>query len=256
MPWRVLDYQHRIWSATLRAEPERRTLPPILTIVVHHGERGWTSPRRLHALVDGLDDLPELRRLVPDFELLVDDLCAVDDAALLRRPLGAFPKLTLWLLRDGREIDALLEHLAAWGGELERLARAEGSDKDVLVVLRYILRVAGKTSYETIRQRVAAAAPTFEESMASAEQQLIERGFEKGIAEGIEKGIAEGIEKGIEKGIAEGLKRSLTALLRARFGDLDAAAEARLAQATTEDLDRWTERVLVAQRVDDIFDDR
>jgi predicted transposase YdaD len=96
--------------------------------------------------------------------------------------------------------------------------------------------------------------------MASAEQQLIERGFEKGIAEGIEKGIAEGIEKGIaegiEKGIAEGLKRSLTSLLRARFGDLGPPTEVRLALATTEDLDRWTERVLVAQHIEDVFDER
>lgn len=238
MPWRVLGYQQRIWAALLRAEPERRSLAPVVTIVVHHGIGGWTAPRRLHALVDGLAALPELRRFVPDFEILVDDLGAVDDEGLRRRPLAAFPKLTLWLLRDGREIAALLDHLAAWGAELERLVHEDPSREDVLVVLRYILRVSGEVTYETLRQHIAAVAPALEEPMASAEQQLIERG----------------IEKGIERGIERGMRQTLARQLRARFGAIDAAAEARIAAASREDLDRWTERVLVASRIDDVFD--
>jgi Putative transposase, YhgA-like len=227
MPWRVLTYQQRIWDACLRAEPERRTLPPILTIVVHHGSQGWTAPRRFHAIIDGAEDLPELRPFVPDFELLIDDLSAVDDEGLQRRPLHPFPKITLWLLRDGREIAALLEHLAAWGAELERLVREDPGREDVLVVLRYILRVAGEWPYETLRQRIIELAPALEETMASAEQQLIQKGTQ----------------------------RTLIRQLRARFGPLDAAVETRIAKADADALDRWTERVLVAQRIDDLFDD-
>ena len=87
MPWRVLTYMQRIWSAILRAEPERTSLPSVIPIIVHHGEGGWTSPRRFHDLVEGLDELPELRPYTPDFELQIDDLALVDDEALQRRPL-------------------------------------------------------------------------------------------------------------------------------------------------------------------------
>jgi hypothetical protein len=91
MAWRVLTYVQRIWDAVLRAEPKRASLPPVVTIVVHHGEGGWSAPRRLHDLVEGLRDHPELRRYVPDFEMLVDDLASADDEALKARPLPAFP---------------------------------------------------------------------------------------------------------------------------------------------------------------------
>lgn len=47
----------------------------------------------------------------------------------------------------------------------------------------------------------------------------------------------------------------LVGQLRTRFGDLDAAAENRIAKATAEELDRWVERVIVAQRIDDVFKD-
>jgi hypothetical protein len=41
--------------------------------------------------------------------------------------------------------------------------------------------------------------------------------------------------------------------LRTRFGNLDAAAENRIAKATAEELDRWVERVIVAEHIDDVF---
>jgi hypothetical protein len=146
----------------------------------------------------------------------------------------SFPKVTLWLLRDGRKAAALVEHVAAWATELERLVQEDPLGEDVMVVLRYISRVAGETTYQPFRQRVADVAPSFEEAMASAEQHFI--------------------EKGIERGIEEGIKLTWTRILRARFGAIDAAAEARIAQATSNELDLWTERVLVAQRIDDVFD--
>lgn len=191
-------------------------------------------PRRFHELIDGIDDLPELGRFVPSFELLIDDLTTVDDATLQRRPLRAFPKITLWLLRDGREIGELLDHLSAWAAELEQLVREDPDRDDVLTVLRYIWRVAGDVAYETLRDRIADVAPTFEETMASVEQQLIEIGREQGREQGVQ--------------------RTLARQLRLRFGDLSAADEARLANATPAELERWTERVLVAQRLDDVFD--
>ncbi|MBX3226747.1 MAG: Rpn family recombination-promoting nuclease/putative transposase [Labilithrix sp.] len=233
MPWRVLTYQQRIWASVLRAEPERTTLPPIITVVVHHGPDGWQAPRTFHAMIEGLDGLPELERHVPDFELIVDDLCAVEDEDLQRRPLAPFPKLTLWLLRDGRDVERLLDHLAAWAATLERLARDDPQREDTLVVLRYILRVAGPTPYEHLRQRVTDVAPTFEEVMASAEQYFI--------------------EQGIEKGIEKGTRRTILRLLRTRFGPLEPAIEARVEAASSDDLDRWTERIIVAKTLDDVF---
>ena len=45
MPLRVLEYLQRIWSKLLRDEPGRKTLPPVLTLVVHHGPAPRARPR-------------------------------------------------------------------------------------------------------------------------------------------------------------------------------------------------------------------
>jgi len=122
---RALEYYLRAWTDVLRAEPARRSLPPIVCVVVHHGAQGWTAPRSLHAIIDGLDVAPELAPYVPSFEILVDDLARQSDESLSSRPLGPLPKIALWLLRDGRNIDPLLGHLDAWKAELERLVTSD-----------------------------------------------------------------------------------------------------------------------------------
>src|SRR5690349_16273820 len=86
-------------------------------------------------------------------------------------------------------------------GALERLVSDAPGQEDVLVVLRYILRIAGNAPYESLRQRIAQAAPALEEPMASAAQQLIDLG------------VARGVEKGVQP--------TLLRQLHARFGPVD-----------------------------------
>lgn len=234
MPWRVLEYQHRIWASLLRAEPKRRTLPAIMTIVIHHGEQGWTSPRRFHDLIDGLEHLPALGRFVPSFELLVDDLVDQEDRALQARPMEPFPMVSLWLLRDGRSLDAFLEHLSAWAGHLTQLVPADGA-----VVMRYILKVAGTGTYDILQQQLAELAPNIEEIMANnLEEELIERG----------------VERGVERGTRTTLRRNVQRLLELRFGELDDGLVQRLSDASVADLDRWFERAAVEKTLDNVFE--
>jgi len=172
-----------------RGTPARPTLPPVVCVIVHHGESGWTTPRRLHELIEGLDIAPELRRFVPEFELVIDDLASQSDEVLEARPLPTFPKLALWLLRDGRNVEALLAHLSHWARQLERL---DPAGEDFLVVMRYILWVAGDRPFEEIRKRVVTVVPAAEIPMASAAEQLIQEGVRRGEAKGRAEGEAQG----------------------------------------------------------------
>lgn len=61
------------------------------------------------------------------------------------------------------------------------------------------------------------------------------------------------MSKGIERGIEKGTKTALLRLLRVRFGALDATIETRVEEATSEELDRWLERLFAATSVDEIF---
>jgi len=118
----------------------------------------------------------------------------------------------------------------AWAGELERLVREDPGYGDVDIVVRYILRVAGDTAYDVVRTRIAQVAPTMEEPMASAAERLIEQGIE------------------------QGTRATLHRQLRARFGPLSSELEQRLASASAEDLDLATERILTAERAEDVFE--
>jgi hypothetical protein len=60
-----------------------------------------------------------------------------------------------------------------------------------------------------------------------------------------------GIEQGIQQGEVIVLQRQLVR----RFGSLPTWAEQRLGQATRQELESWAERVLEAQRLEDIFRD-
>lgn len=67
--------------------------------------------------------------------------------------------------------------------------------------------------------------------------------------EGLEEGRQEGIQEGIRQGEASLLER----LLRRRFVDLPKWVFERLEKASREELERWGERVLEAQRLEDVF---
>jgi Domain of unknown function (DUF4351) len=62
-----------------------------------------------------------------------------------------------------------------------------------------------------------------------------------------------GIEKGLQQGIQQGEVIVLRRQLTRRFGPLPEWAEQRLEQASPQDLEGWADRVLEAQRLEDIF---
>ncbi|MGC8718931.1 MAG: hypothetical protein ACP5TY_02845 [Thermodesulforhabdaceae bacterium] len=72
------------------------------------------------------------------------------------------------------------------------------------------------------------------------------------------KGIEEGLEKGKIKGLIEGKVKVLKRQLSKRFGldILPSHIEARLQNATEEELDIYAERILEAKTIDEVFDDK
>jgi predicted transposase YdaD len=74
-----------------------------------------------------------------------------------------------------------------------------------------------------------------------------------------ETGWREGQTAGRAAGLVEGHKQGefhlLSRLLRQRFGELPAWANSRLQQASVEQLERWSLRVLEAQRLEQVFDE-
>ncbi|MDR1284509.1 MAG: DUF4351 domain-containing protein [Opitutaceae bacterium] len=70
---------------------------------------------------------------------------------------------------------------------------------------------------------------------------------------GREEGLQEGLEEGRQKGRQEGEMFVLQRLLRRRFGDLPGWVRERLTHASTEELEAWSERILDAVILEDVF---
>lgn len=85
--------------------------------------------------------------------------------------------------------------------------------------------------------------------VTSVERLAIERGIQQGMQQGMQKGL----ETGLAKGRAEGGSALLGRMLNRRFGPLPKSIIDRLAHATPDQLEIWADRVLEADKLDDVF---
>ena len=68
-----------------------------------------------------------------------------------------------------------------------------------------------------------------------------------------ERLIQQGIEQGIEQGVVKGARRVLLRQLHRRFGELDDTLVARVETASEDQIERWAERVLDAETLEDVL---
>lgn len=71
--------------------------------------------------------------------------------------------------------------------------------------------------------------------------------------QGLEKGMQKGLQKGMGRRRREGERRMLVRLLERKFGALDAEARRRIEKADDEELLAWSENLLSAERLEDVF---
>ncbi|WP_428264661.1 DUF4351 domain-containing protein [Haliangium sp.] len=62
-----------------------------------------------------------------------------------------------------------------------------------------------------------------------------------------------GYDEGIKKGVAEGQRALVLRLLTRRFGAVPAKFETRVLRATHDELERWSDRILDATTLDEVF---
>jgi len=249
MPLRLLGYAVRVWERFRRENEEVRFLPPIVSVVLHHGESGWNKPVSFHDLFDPalLNDL-HLAEFLPAFRFVLDDLSHASDDELLRRAEREFESVVpvvLWALRDARNGQKLLASFPRWAEALSLILRAPSGKDALLAVFGYISIVAEVLSPDAIIAAVDAAAPETKDTVMTLAEIWMQQGLEKGI----EKGRLEGIEKGV----AKGERAILVKLLTFKFGPLAETHRAQIEAASPAQLEAWTEKVLTASSVDELF---
>ncbi|NVB41988.1 Rpn family recombination-promoting nuclease/putative transposase [Pseudenhygromyxa sp. WMMC2535] len=242
MPRRMLGYLMRIWER-FRAKGSN-DLPVTIPFVLSHAPEGWTAPRALEEMFTPRPDtIADLAKHVPRLTLLVEDLREIDDESLHARALEAFPKLALWLLRDGRDAERLRRGLADWADAFREALRAPRGVEAVAKLLRYVALVAGDLHHDDFHATIVAQIPEAEEVVMTVAEQLRAEGREEGKAEGREEGKAEGLTKALNR------------LLRERFGTVPTEYSERLDGAAVQLLDRYFERAMSARTLDAVFSD-
>jgi hypothetical protein len=242
MTYRVLRYLMRIWKRHLEQVGE--PLPLIIPLVVSHAPGGWTAPVHFHEMFSPSPaSLEGVEQLIPGFTILVEDLAHLTNEQLEARALAAFPELVLRALRDARDVAQLDRNMGDLAKLAGKLLTAPSGIEAVSQILRYVALVCEGLHYEGFCAKLREHLPEAERPAMTVAEELMQKGREVGR------------EEGREVGRTEGQVTLLVRMLTRKFGDLPAEYRARLEAATTDLLERYAERLLVAGTLAAVFTD-
>ena len=77
--FRLLCYMVNLWREYVDQNPKTETLPVIVPAVLYHGEKKWSSPDRLRALLERGEDFGEY---IPEFSYNLYNLADYEDESL------------------------------------------------------------------------------------------------------------------------------------------------------------------------------
>jgi hypothetical protein len=180
--------------------------------------------------------------LVPEFKFLLDDVSSVSDAELLARAETLSEKavpLALWALRDGADEASVRARFPYWMevfGELWALEEA----RHILAATFQYLASLGLT-LQDIEEASTEVSREAKEAIMTLAEQLEDRGEQRGLA------------KGRVEGRVEGARSVLLKLLALKFTAVNPEFDERIASASEADLQQWTERILSASSLDEVF---
>lgn len=224
----LLGYEVKIWQWWVQregrdADGRLKPLPPILPLVVYHGEAEWRIPLDFAAGMELGDEM--LRPYLLDFRYSLADLGRIDDASLSREKVL---RVGLLILKHGSRRGDLYELLVKLG----RAALAIGFD-DLVALVRYLIAEPNEINAAILRDALTEIVPGQEARIMSiaAEQWKAE-------------------------GKAEGKADLLLRQLRRRFGDVPESTLERVLGAPDGDLDEWAENILDAPSLDAVFTGR
>jgi predicted transposase YdaD len=230
----LLRYMLRIWEQCIAQKPPPATLPPIIPVIIHHSEAGWTAPTHFHGLFEPVQmNCPELQRLTPEFEVQLDDISHLSNDELRARAMGPAATLGFVFLRDGRRDVRILDAFVAWADLFHALHASPNGERAMLQLFSYLWRVTPNLSLDELTRRIRETIPETENVIMTIADQLL--------------------EKGMQRGRQEGYRTLVRRQIALKFGPLDASAVARLDSADEAALERYSERVLTATSIDDVL---
>lgn len=226
----ALFYESLVKSG--RVGPGKK-LPAALPICLYNGEKAWRASLSMDGLIAPCPK--ELQPFQPRFRhLLIEELKTKVDLEAEDRNAAGSVFAAQQIDTPGRLL-AVLDAIQRWlpRSEYEALRR------DILTLVRFALpdELRGNDDKLHLEEFTMTPKERFTKKLEQYGKRLSTRAESKGRSEGR----------------IEGQRSVLDKLLRLKFGALPAGVETRLAQATGDQLETWTERVLLASTLDEVL---
>ncbi len=228
--FQVLRYMVRIWEKYCAEHPKSVTLPPVYPMIIYHGARPWLHPVNFQSLFT-VREQALLTRL-PEFTPVLQDVSRLDD----RDVRGETSARTVLLTLKHVFRDDLPERLPEILAQAREMLDNENGRDIIFTLLYYLTEGTGKLDEETLEA-------VLEDSVHGGD---IMQSF-------LKKYYDQGLEQGVQRGVVQGELLLLSRQLRKRFGELPAWAEQMLKEASGGMLEIWSERILTATALEDIF---
>ena len=225
----LLRYLVRFWEQ--QADAGQFPLPPIMPLVVYHGERPWPYPTTFEALVEGSE---ALRPYLPQFQYYLSDFSHLSDETIRGE---IWLRVNLAVLRSIFDPD-LQQELGGLVDLIFQLRKQQTGLEHIRTILYYLSEATDRVSREELQKALLRQGKQGENVMATVAQEFIQQGVEQGI------------EKGIEQGIEQGVEKSIRRVLRRRFGDVPEEINKQLAGLTAAELEEMLDTAVVAPDLD------
>jgi predicted transposase/invertase (TIGR01784 family) len=242
--FQILRYIVLIWQREYHIAKEQGRLaefmlPPILPIIIYHGERKFNAAIRLGKLIRPMIGFEKYQL---DFESMLLDLTQTEENALPKDDLELYCVLAVMQAVFRKDID---ERMLRIYKKMQPKFREDKRYFDRWLKLYYYMRSSSKYLYikdlDEVKSQMSDTdteviiPPWIQESLFDARQK------------GREEGVALGIEKGIEKGI-----ETLLRILSKNFGVVPLSISEKLrAIHDFDELDQLTDLALDCRSLDE-----
>lgn len=238
--WQLLQYVvHLCRGLDRRKNPQARdhTAPNIVALVLHHG-----ATRFVDAEVAPRSPLARaIEELRPCQRLLVDDLSEHAEAPLRARQLTPLATLVLLCLKR-------LPHLKA-----HQVCIAIEQWADLLVAVdRGTTAPIGSDAIDAIGYYALAVTEVPATQLSHLFSRILDRP-ETTIMSTLEHTYQKGKADGKAEGKAEGTAATILRMLELRFGQVSEAVRQTVMTGSTEQLTKWTDRLLTAAQPEDVI---
>jgi predicted transposase YdaD len=249
MIYRMGGYMWRHWERLVFDNPSRDWLPPIVPILIHHSDTGWTAATAFQDVIRApAPSRAALMPFTPSFSMKLVDVSHDPASGLVAQALTDLGRIVLFCLSVAGDDERLAREIDTVAAELHALSAAPRELDALLAVLRYLLLTHPSLGGDKIAKLVKKTATKGNKEIA------MDR-FDAWVESMKDEGRAEGKREGIAEGERKGRAGMLLDLLGARFGAVPAKAKARVLAADEETLARWSLRVLTAPTLAAVLDE-